>query len=180
MPKIFICYRREDTSGEAGRIYDRLAAHYGKEYLFIDVDTLEPGERFSEVVAKTVGSCEILLALIGTRWLNASDGEGRRRLDDPDDWVRLEIATALKRDIRVIPLLLNGASFPGRSDLPKELSDLAIRQAWDIGRVHFHRDVDALIQSLDRFLQSPQPPKIDAEKFTPLEEAPTFFDITLR
>ncbi len=110
MSKIFISYRREDTAGFAGRLYDKLVAHFGKDQVFMDIDTLKPGARFSDVIERTVGVCDAVIALIGRDWLSAADAEGQRRLDNPDDWVRMEIAKALKRDILVIPALFEGAS----------------------------------------------------------------------
>ncbi len=175
MAKIFISYRREDTAAAAGRLYDRLLTRYGKDQLFMDVDTIEPGERFSDVVQRTVGSCDILLALVGDRWLNAQDSTGQTRLSNPDDWVRLEIATALKRDVRVIPVLINGAIVPRRSDLPEDLSDLAMRQAIDVTHAHFHTDVDRLLQTLDKVLSRPSTgsrPAGSATSIAPLKNAP--------
>jgi hypothetical protein len=163
MAKIFISYRREDTAATAGRLYDRLLTRYGKDQLFMDVDTIEPGERFSDVVQRTVGSCDILLALVGDRWLNAKDSTGQTRLSNPDDWVRLEVATALKRDVRVIPVLINGAIVPRRSDLPEDLYDLAMRQAIDVTHAHFHADVDRLLQALDKVLSRPSTASSPAE-----------------
>src|SRR6266849_6093060 len=90
---IFVCYRREDASGHAGRLFDRLNAHFGDEQIFMDIDHIEPGENFVQLIRKNVGSCEILLALIGQSWLTSQD-EGGRRLDSPKDFVRLEIASA--------------------------------------------------------------------------------------
>ena len=98
---IFINYRCDDAAYPAGRLYDRLSAHSPKNQIFIDVDNLDPGVDFVEAIEQSVGSCDVLIAVIGNRWLTSSDGEGNRRLDNPDDFVRLEIATALKRNILV-------------------------------------------------------------------------------
>jgi hypothetical protein len=100
---VFISYRRQETSGMAGRIYDRLVDRFGDDRVFMDVDTIELGDDFVEVITRAVGSCDVLLAVVGPHWLTATDRDGRRRLDDPRDIVRLEIAAALERDIRVIP-----------------------------------------------------------------------------
>ena len=108
--RIFISYRRGDTSATAGRLFDRLEGRFGVGSVFMDVDTIEPGLDFVEVIGGAVGSCDVLLALIGARWLGAVDEHGRRRLDDPDDFVVLEITTALERGIRVIPVLVDGAA----------------------------------------------------------------------
>ena len=101
--RVFISYRRQESSGLAGRLYDRLAARLGDDQVFIDVDTIAPGLDFAEIIAEAVSTCEVLLAIIGPRWLTATDEDGRRRLDDPDDIVRLETAAALERNIRVCP-----------------------------------------------------------------------------
>jgi TIR domain len=113
--RVFISYRRQESSGLAGRLYDRLAARFGDDRVFMDVDTIALGVDFAEVISQVVSSCEVLLAVIGPRWLTVTDEDGRRRLDDPDDLVRLEIAAALKRDIRVIPVLSRGHRFPAAS-----------------------------------------------------------------
>ncbi|HEX8071631.1 MAG TPA: toll/interleukin-1 receptor domain-containing protein [Pyrinomonadaceae bacterium] len=115
---IFISYRRDDTAGHAGRLYDGLSARFGDDLIFMDIDQLEPGEDFVQVIEEAVGSCEILIALIGRSWLTNYDAAGRR-LDNPNDFVRLEIATALARNIRVIPILVQGAQMPRPEDLPE-------------------------------------------------------------
>jgi TIR domain len=99
--RIFISYRRQETAYPAGWLYERVAAHFGREQVFKDVDSIVLGDDFAEVIANAVGSCNVLLALIGDRWLTITDEDGRRRLDDPDDFVRLEIETALERNILV-------------------------------------------------------------------------------
>src|SRR3954454_18329783 len=109
MAGIFISYRREDSIAYAGRLYDRLQAHFGDEQVFMDIDTLRPGEDFVEAIQRTVASCDALVAVIGRSWLMAQDQKGQRRLDDPEDFVRLEIAAALERGIRVIPALVGNA-----------------------------------------------------------------------
>jgi len=106
--RIFISYRREDSAPYAGRLYDRLGQHFGKDKIFMDIDTIEPGVDFVEDIEQAVGSCDVLIALIGKQWLTISDATGQRRLDNPEDFVRLEIKTALARNIRVIPALLPG------------------------------------------------------------------------
>ena len=126
MGGIFISYRREDSGPYAGRLRDTLSQHFGAEQVFRDIDTINPGERFPRVIEEAVGSCDALLALIGPTWLAITDDAGRRRLDDPDDFVRLEIATALCRsDVLVIPVLVGATSMPAAADLPKPLAPLA-------------------------------------------------------
>ena len=101
--RIFMSYRREETAYPAGWLFDRLVSHFGRDQVFKDVDSIELGDDFAEVITTAVESCEVLLALIGNRWLTATGRDGRRRLDDPNDFVRVEIEVALTRDVRVIP-----------------------------------------------------------------------------
>ena len=129
MARIFISYRRDDSAGHAGRVYDRLSDHFGPDQVFMDVDTIAPGRDFVDAVQKAVGGCDGLVAIIGREWLAISDAAGVRRLEDPEDLVRLEIATALERGIRVIPVLVQGTQMPSNADLPEGLKELARRNA---------------------------------------------------
>jgi hypothetical protein len=147
--QIFISYRRDDASHLTGRLSDRLAAHFPKNPIFIDVD-MEPGIDFVEAIEQSVGYCDVLIAVIGNRWLISSEAEGSRRLDNPDDFVRLEIATALKRNIRVIPVLVDGAPMPRPSDLPDDLKSLIRRQAIPVSHDRFNADSARLIAAVER------------------------------
>lgn len=149
MPKIFISYRRDDSAGHAGRLYDRLDGHFGQSQVFMDVDAIRPGLNFVDVVERAVGVCDRLIAVIGREWLWASDTTGVRRLEVPEDLVRLEISTALKRDIQVIPVLVQGAQMPRAVDLPEDLKELALRNALEVSDAHFRTDVDHLIDELE-------------------------------
>src|SRR5262249_8241197 len=126
-PRIFISYRRHDGAPYAGRLYDAFCARFGAESVFMDVDTIPLGVDFTAEIADAVGACNALVAVIGRSWLNARTSSGSRRLDDPDDFVRLEIRSALERDIRVIPALVEGMTMPGAHELPKDIADLARR-----------------------------------------------------
>jgi hypothetical protein len=110
--KIFISYRRDDSIGTAGRLHDRLAQAFGRNNLFMDVEHVPAGVDFVDHLHSQVAACDVFLAVIGLNWLNAKDDEGRRRLDNPDDFVTIEIAAALARNIRVIPVLVDGARIP--------------------------------------------------------------------
>ena len=147
-PAIFISYRREDSVGHAGRLFDRLAEHFGKEHIYRDIDTIQAGENFVEAVRQKINLSDVVLVLIGPRWLTATDDEGRWRLADENDLVRLEIATGLERNIRVIPVLLQGASMPRAKDLPGALAGLAQRNAFEIRDTHFDQDVAQLVDTL--------------------------------
>ncbi len=122
--KIFISYRRADSPGFARLLFDRLSARFGEENIFMDVEGLAPGVDFVEALEKAVGSCDVLITLIGKQWLTVMDDKGQRRLDNPEDFVRLEIAAALERNIRVIPILVQNARMPGSRDLPPVLKHL--------------------------------------------------------
>ena len=116
---IFVSYRREDSEHLAGRLYDRLADRFGEGQVFMDVDTIELGVDFGEEIVRAVARCKVLLAVIGPGWLTAADERGPRRLDNPKDFVRLEIETALDRGVRVIPILAQGAVMPCQDELPR-------------------------------------------------------------
>lgn len=150
--RIFINYRRDDSAGFAGRLHDRLIPHFGADKIFMDIDNIEPGEDFVEVINRELNSCAIFIVLIGQRWLITTEESGRRRLDNPDDFVRLEIATALNRKIRVIPVIVENASMPSSSELPDDLAPLARRQAVFLDHASFDSDVERFINYLDRVL----------------------------
>jgi len=126
---IILNYRREDTSAHAGRLYDDLADEFGGDQVFMDIDAIEPGVDFADVIERAVGSASVFLSLIGPRWLSAVDAKGVRRLDKPDDFVRLEIEAALRPEVRVIPILVQNATMPSATDLPPSLAPLARRNA---------------------------------------------------
>jgi TIR domain len=149
--RIFISYRREETAYPAGWLFDRLVDQYGSE-VFKDVDRIELGDDFVEVINTAVGSCDVLLALIGDEWVTITDDEGRRRLDNPDDYVRLEIEAALARKVRVIPILVDGAPMPHAGELPASLGPLTRRQALELSPSQFDFDTGRLIKVLDKTL----------------------------
>lgn len=148
---IFISYRRDDSSGHAGRLFDRLSEHFGDEQIFMDIDQIEPGQDFVQTIEEAVGSCEILLTVIGKHWLSSADGD-LRRLDNPHDFVRLEVAAALRRNIRVIPVLVQGATMPRPEDLPDELSQLSRRHAIELSDQRWRHDITRLIATLTKVL----------------------------
>jgi hypothetical protein len=147
--RIFLSYRREDASGHAGRLYDALAARFGDENVFIDVDTIDPGVDFAEAITRAVAGCDALIALIGREWLIATDEEGRRRLDDPQDFVRLELEAALEREVVVIPAYVQEAEPPRADRLPASLAPLARRQGAELRDVGWRDDVRRLISRLE-------------------------------
>lgn len=149
---VFISYRRGEGTPYAGRLYDKLAARFGEDRVFMDLDTIEPGDDFIEVITNYVKSCSILIALINKAWLDVKDDEGRRRLDNPEDFVNLEISIALERNIRVIPVLVQGASMPRKQDLPTSLTILSRRNAHELSDSRWTYDVDKLIKILEKHL----------------------------
>ena len=157
MPNIFISYRREDSLGHTGRLFDRLGKHFGKAHVFMDIAGIEPGVDFVEAIDKAVGSCDVFVVVIGKQWLNATDADGRRRLDNPEDFIRLELATALKRNIRVIPVLVQGATAPGSENLPEDLRMLSRRQAQEVSDNRWDFDVGELIKTIEKALKPKYP-----------------------
>ncbi len=148
MRAIFISYRRDDTEGHAGRLFEDLRDRFGKNAVFMDVAGIEPGRDFRRVIEQQVASCGVLLALIGKNWLTAADASGKRRLDDAADFVRLETASALKRDIPVIPVLVHDAVMPRAEQLPDDLKELAFRNGVELTHARWSSDVQLLIDAL--------------------------------
>ncbi|HWZ73600.1 MAG TPA: TIR domain-containing protein [Casimicrobiaceae bacterium] len=167
MNGIFISYRRDDAPGYAGRLYDRLAAHFGADHVFMDVQGIEPGVDFVDAIERALGSCEILIVLIGKDWL-AADNAGRRRLDDPNDFVRVETATALARGIRVVPVLVEGVEMPRGDSLPTELLPLVRRQAVELSHKQWDATSADLIRTLEKILDRDKPQAAAAQ---PVERA---------
>jgi thioredoxin len=149
--QIFLSYRREDSAGYTGRIQDRIRRDLGN-VLFVDVDAVPLGVNFVKYLHEEVARCAALLAVIGSRWLDARDDDGKRRVDNPNDFVRVEIGAALQRNIPVIPILVDGVKIPRANQLPKVLKELAVRNALDVRHASFHSDMDKLITYLKRQL----------------------------
>lgn len=148
MGAIFISYRRSDSQGEAGRLFDELVKEFGQESVFMDVAAIDAGSDFRKAISDSVGSCDVLLAMLGSEWLHATDEQGSRRLDSAADYVRLEISVALRRDIAVVPVLLRGAKMPRADELPGDLADLAYRNAVELTHARWKSDVQVLIKAL--------------------------------
>lgn len=147
---VFINYRREDSAGHAGRLHDDLVRHFSPEQVFIDLAAIPAGVEFAQSINEAVARCTALVALIGPRWLSASHPDGGRRLDDPNDYVRLEIEAALKRDVLVIPVLLQGTRMPRASDLPESLRSLAKRNSMEMRDASWRSDFETLAAGLSR------------------------------
>jgi hypothetical protein len=164
--KVFICYRREETAPYAGRIYDAMVTRFGVENVFMDLD-LDPGVDFVDRITKVVSGCVALIVVIGSRWAQLQNEDGGRRIDDPDDFVRLEVETGLSRnDVLLVPALVGGARMPRREELPPELQMLARRNALELSEGRWAYDVGRLLGILDELL-----PDV-AEPENPLEPPP--------
>ena len=151
--RIFISYRRDDSRGYAGRLQGDLSRRYSDEHVFRDVE-IPPGADFGEYITSLVDKCNVVLAIIGPGWLDARDREGERRIDNPDDWVRLEIERALARDgVEVIPVLVDGARLPPREELPESLLALRRRNAFELSDRRWDYDVEELGKHLDVLLR---------------------------
>ena len=157
MSSVFLSYRRDDSSGYAGRLYDRLAQRLGRQRVFMDIDNIEPGEDFVEVIDTKLAGCRVMLVVVGPRWLAAADAQGRRRIDLPNDFHRLEIEGGLKHGVRVIPVLVGGAAMPDELSLPESLAPFARRNASDISDKRFDFDVARLIDAVSKALEPDAP-----------------------
>jgi hypothetical protein len=146
---VFVSYRREDSGDAAGRLADRLVVRFGAERVFMDVEAIGPGADYVEAITHAVEACAVLVAVIGPGWLTAADKRGTR-LENPHDWVRVEVGTALARGVLVIPVLVRDADMPVRGDLPEDLAGLARRNALRIRHDRFSDDVRQLIAAIDQ------------------------------
>ena len=159
---IFISYRRQDSQSAAGRLADSLREHLPEAAIFRDVETIEPGMDFVDAINAALESCDVLLAVIGPRWISIQDEAGQRRLDDPNDYTRLELATALGRaDVRVIPVLVDGAVMPPMDSLPDDLKALSRRNALELTDKRWDYDVSQLVAALRHILGgAPRPGRV--------------------
>ena len=145
---VFISYRREDSAGYTGRIFDYLTDHFHRDQIFIDVESIAAGEKFGEVLHRELANSVAVIVIIGPRWAKIADDTGRPRLIDPDDWVRTEVATALKRDILVIPVRVGGAQLPSKQDLPEDLAALCDCNDHEISNKRWDYDARRLMEQL--------------------------------
>jgi len=149
MPGIFISYRRNDSAGHAGRLFDRLTAHFGDDRVFMDVDTLAPSERFASKIERAIADADVMLVLIGPRWVDEA-----KRLFDPDDFVRRELLAAIRVECRLIPVSLDGARIPEDSVLPEDLRAVVRSEGVTLRHAEFGRDADHLIEVLSAFVKA--------------------------
>lgn len=170
--RIFLNYRRSDTEDAAGRLFDALCLRFGDNHVFRDIEDIEPGVDFDAVVHEAVGKCDVLLAVIGPSWLTVADKQGRRRLDNPADYVRIELQVALQREILVVPVLVHEAEMPREEDLPDGLKRLARRQALELSPSRWKYDVGRLIEVLEKLRTWTLPPTPAIQAGQPQQATP--------
>jgi len=151
---IFLSYRRDDSQGEALHLFDDLSKHLGRDQVFMDVTGIDPGKDFRKAIDGAVGNCDVLIVMIGKKWLDSVDDKGRKKIDDPKDFVRIETAAALRRQIPVIPVLVQGAAMPHSEQLPGELEALAWRNAFEIRHTRWEIDVAELLKALKKVVKT--------------------------
>ncbi|MGE5375230.1 MAG: toll/interleukin-1 receptor domain-containing protein [Bacteroidota bacterium] len=151
--RIFISYRRSDSAGYAGRLYDYLKNYFGDERIFFDVDTIRPGVNFELKIAAELDRSDAMLVMIGNQWLDSRDPQGNRRLEEAHDYVRYEIETALGKNIEIIPVLLQGTPMPSSGALPGSISDLSLRNAVRLNDDHWSSDCRFLAEILKNTLE---------------------------
>lgn len=164
MGQIFISYRREDSGWSTGRIYDRLVKYFPQEQIFIDVDSIAPGDDFVTYIEDAVKNCDVLLAVIGQKWIESIQANSQKK-----DFVRLEIASALKNNIRVIPILVENTKMPTSESLPEELKSLSYKNAYFINHIAFNSEIEKLIKNLKSFLLDKEK-KLEEDRIKQVEE----------
>ncbi len=154
MPVIFLSYRRADTGGYAGRLAESLERRFGRGSVFQDVEAIAPGSDFAQAIAAAIARCQVVLVLLGDTWLTERDAHGRPRLEDPQDFVRLEVASALQAGTPVLPVLVEGGRMPAANELPSDLRHLARLQALELSDTRWEYDVERLANAVRRITGS--------------------------
>src|SRR4051812_6307986 len=150
---IFINYRREDSDTWVDHIYEKLCSHFSKNHVFMDVDSIPPGVDFVDAITSAASKCGLMLVIMGRGWAKMADNQGRPRIQNDDDFVRLEIAAAIRLNIPILPVLGFGASMPSQNELPEEIRALARRNACTIVRATYADDLDALVRHVERLMR---------------------------
>ena len=164
---VFVSYRRDDAAGHAGRLYDRLTARFGKDRVFIDVDSIDPGADFVDVIESTLADSAVVVVVIGPNWLRTTGDGQTSRLRDPEDFVHMEVRRSLELGKKMIPVLVEGAQMPLVDELPDDLKRLARRNALDVSDLRFHGDADRLADAIEKMLASSQTQALPALESTP-------------
>jgi TIR domain len=167
---LFISYRRQDAAAYAGRLRSDLAARYGDQHVFFDLANLEPGSDWTSSLHQAVADCDSMLVVMGPQWLSARDPSGRRRIDSADDFIRSEVAAALRLDKRVVPVLVGGATMPRAEELPEDVRGLAMRNALQLDDQRWHDDLEYLYFALDPLMG--KAPRAAAGRTAPMRPAP--------
>ena len=171
MGSVFISYRRQTAAGEARALFNDLVARLGPNAVFMDVDSISLGRDFRNAIQKTLASCDLVLVLIDKEWAAVKDDKGQIRLENPNDYVRMEIEAALKRDIAVTPVLVKGAQMPAAKDLPAEIRDLAYRNGFELSHGRWDSDVREMIRRLN--LAAPERAgQLETDRSAPLQKRP--------
>ena len=150
MPAIFLSYRRADAGGYAGRLAEALDRRFGRGSVFQDVEAIAPGSDFAQAISAAIARCQVVLVLLGDTWLTERDANGRPRLEDPQDFVRLEVASALQAGTPVLPVLVEGGRMPAANELPPDLGQLARLQALELSDTRWEYDVERLADAVRR------------------------------
>ncbi len=176
METAFISYRRQDSAGYSRALYNELSQHFDAEQIFMDVDDIPLGTDFVHILKRNLQDCKVMLVIIGPQWLDIRSSNGGRRLDNPDDFVLLEIASALENNFNIIPVLVNGAPMPAEADLPDILKPLSRRQALELDNKYYQHGIADLVKALEPHLGpaksnkkpiAPQPPDTKKRSFIP-------------
>jgi hypothetical protein len=153
---IYLSYRRSESAAYAGRLFDHLSRHFGRGSVFMDVQGgIRGGQEFARAIDSALNACDAVLVVIGKGWACCTGKDGRRRLEDPKDWVRLEVAAALRRDVLVVPVLVEGARLPDPASLPEELRAVCERNACELSDLRWSFDVRELVKDLERVVVRP-------------------------
>jgi hypothetical protein len=155
---VFLNYRRGDSAGHAGRLYDGLLTRFGRDSVFMDLDSIGPGIDWVDRIGAAVRASDVMLAVIGRNWLNETKPDGTRRLDDPNDVVRTEVVAALDQGLAVVPVLVQGAHMPAPEDLPEDLARLARRNAVELADSRWRSDVEHLLEAISEIATAAHPP----------------------
>ena len=156
MSGIYLSYRRMDGAAHAGRLFDHLSRHFGPGSVFMDLQGIARGQEFTLAIQSALNVCEVVLVVIGNTWATCTGQDGQRRLDDPKDWVRLEVAAALRRNVLVVPVLVDGARLPDPASLPEELQPLCGRNACELSDLRWSFDVGELVKDLEKVVRLPK------------------------
>ncbi|GEM_PF-2141725 len=152
MAKIFLSYRRSDSPAMCDRIYARLVEHFGKDAVFKDIDSIPLGADFAQYIEQCIAQCAVMLVIIGPKWLYIANADGVQRLDDPQDFVRMEIETALRSGIHVIPIAVDGAGIPIPEHLPPSLRPLVRHNSWEVHHdPYFDTDMQRILKALEQW-----------------------------